>query len=993
MTQHPIATHLATSIRQATQPALRDYQQDGYDKIQSLWGAGYRNVLAVYPTGSGKTVLLSRIVFDHRGASCVIAHRQELVSQISIALARNGVRHRIIGPENVIRNIVQLHMFEIGMSFYDPNAQCAVAGVDTLVRRMGTGDDGDEYYYKDKLNQLWYYPPREYGQWFSPSKIDKLPEGERAQRVKPKDIDPQIAKWSPNVSLWVTDECFPAGTLIDGKTIETISVGDTVTAFNEVTHAFEQRKVTSLFKNKAPEEMVRIETKAHHVLNCTKGHPFWTKRGWIDAAELTLDDEVLIYEMHPMLHCDISDDRRPTVPFTKNGENILFKKMRVSAPARESNVSEKQTCTDELQHLRGTGEPKQIINGTIQKDGSPLLFKGVFKYLPFTTIIGNNVQNQPQVCIGTNERTQSDAKRGITGENASNPDRNGSSTENTRWERSGTDESRNEIIRAVRSHGIFTTGNSENWRLPTQVGLSSSLQNRLWKRVVDDSDRSRWELASINIPSGTGCKKRESSQYVGLESISILKSRGLKQSSECSFDGYVYNIEVEGLHTYVANGVVVHNCHHVLRDNKWGKAITLFPNAKGLGVTATPERSDGAGLGRHADGVFDEMVVGPTMRDLIKRGYLTDYDIVVPPNNITLHDSDISKTTGDYKPQAIADAVEHSSLVGDDDGKRKVIGDIVTCYEKFAAGKLGVTFVPSIKIGEKVKAQFIAEGIPAELVTAETPDIERARILRKFKNRELMNLINVDLFGEGFDLPAIEVVSMARPTQSYGLYIQQFGRALRLMEGKKKALIIDHVGNVLGPRGHGLPDTPRQWTLDRRDKRSTTGVSDAITLRRCSNVDCFKAYERYMTVCPHCGTPIPEPIARNEPEFVDGDLLMLDSATLARLRGEVEQVDRPTQEIAEEYHAELQKRKCPQQYILGHVRKEVAKHEARKEAQNSMRDTFTVWAGYRRAEGRTDSEIYRQFYIMFGIDYMTAMTVDEARAIDLTCKMLDTLTS
>lgn len=591
-------------------------------------------------TVTHNTVLLSRIVFDHHGASCVIAHRQELVSQISIALARNGVRHRIIGPENVIRNIVQLHMFEIGMSFYDPNAQCAVAGVDTLVRRMGTGSDGDEYYYKDKLNQLWYYPPREYGQWFSPSKIDKLPEGERAQRVKPKDIDPQIAKWSPNVSLWVTDEA-----------------------------------------------------------------------------------------------------------------------------------------------------------------------------------------------------------------------------------------------------------------------------------------------------------------------------------------------------------------HHILRDNKWGKAITLFPNAKGLGVTATPERSDGAGLGRHADGVFDEMVVGPTMRDLIKRGYLTDYDIVVPPNNITLHDSDISKTTGDYKPQAITDAVEHSSLVGDDDGKRKVIGDIVTCYEKFAAGKLGVTFVPSIKIGEKVKAQFVAEGIAAELVTAETPDIERARILRKFKNRELMNLINVDLFGEGFDLPAIEVVSMARPTQSYGLYIQQFGRALRLMEGKKKALIIDHVGNVLGPRGHGLPDTPRQWTLDRRDKRSTTGVSDAITLRRCSNVDCFKAYERYMTVCPHCGTPIPEPIARNEPEFVDGDLLMLDSATLARLRGEVEQVDRPTQEIAEEYHAELQKRKCPQQYILGHVRKEVAKHEARKEAQNSMRDTFTVWAGYRRAEGRTDSEIYRQFYIMFGIDYMTAMTVDEARAIDLTCKMLDTLTS
>lgn len=634
------ATHVATSVRAVTQPQLRDYQQDGYDAIHASWSAGNSNVLAVFPTGAGKTVILSRIVFDHEGASCVIAHRQELVSQISIALARNGVRHRIIGPDNVIRNIVQLHMVELGMSFYDPNARCAVAGVDTLVRRMGKGQDGDEYFYKDKGGQLWQYPPRKNGYWLDPTPITELPMGERAQRTKPSNIDPRIAKWSPTVTLWVTDEA-----------------------------------------------------------------------------------------------------------------------------------------------------------------------------------------------------------------------------------------------------------------------------------------------------------------------------------------------------------------HHVLKDNKWGKACSLFSRAKGLGVTATPERSDGAGLGRHADGVFDDMIIGPTMRGLIKSGFLTDYDIVVPPSNITLTDKDISKTTGDYKQSAIVDAVEHSSLIGEDDGKRKVIGDIVSCYEKFASGKLGVTFVPSVKIGERVKQQFIDEGIPAELVTADTPDLERARILSDFKNRKIMNLINVDLFGEGFDLPAIEVVSMARPTQSYGLFVQQFGRALRLLEGKERSLIIDHVGNVLGPRGHGLPDTPREWTLDRRERKSSSGQSDVIPLRRCLNVECFKAYERYMTACPHCGEPVPQPIGRTEPEFVDGDLFMLDPETLAKMRGEVATVDMTSQELAEQYHRKLQARKYPQQYIMKNVRNKVAEHEARQGGQAIMRDCFANWAGWRRAEGLSDREIYRKFYVMFGVDYLTAMTYDETQALDLTARMMDTMTN
>ena len=114
---------------------LRPFQTELDANIDTAWAEGAQNVLAVSPTGSGKTVLFSHKLRQHRGASVAIAHRQELVGQISLSLARNGVRHRIIGPADLVKRvIVPVHMAELGTCFYDPNAPCAVAGVDTLIR-------------------------------------------------------------------------------------------------------------------------------------------------------------------------------------------------------------------------------------------------------------------------------------------------------------------------------------------------------------------------------------------------------------------------------------------------------------------------------------------------------------------------------------------------------------------------------------------------------------------------------------------------------------------------------------------------------------------------------------------------------------------------------------------------------------------------------------------------------------------------------------------
>lgn len=582
----PVQQRVATAVQrvnlEAARATLRPYQRQAKDAIYEAWDQGFNNVLAVLPTGAGKTVTFSDILHDHAGASCAIAHRQELVAQISLALARDRVRHRIIGPKNVVKLCVNLHMAELGASYYDPRARCAVAGVDTLIKR-----------------------------------------------------GPELAAWLQSVTLWVQDEA-----------------------------------------------------------------------------------------------------------------------------------------------------------------------------------------------------------------------------------------------------------------------------------------------------------------------------------------------------------------HHVLRGNKWGSAADMFPNAKGLGVTATPTRADGKGLGRHADGLFDTMIEGPDMRDLIDAGYLTDYRIFAPPSDLDLSTVTVG-ASGDYSQPKLKTAVRSSHIMG----------DIVAHYLRIAPGKLGVTFVSDVETATDVAARFNAAGVPAEVVSAKTPDADRIAIIRRFKRRELLQLVNVDLFGEGFDLPAIEVVSMGRPTQSFGLFVQQFGRVLRLMldpalypywndysaaerrafiaaSTKPRGIIIDHVGNV---ERHGLPDARREWSLDRREKRSSgrsAGVIPTWTCEECSGV-----WENIYKRCqaPECGAERPAPAARNAPEFVDGDLFELDPETLARLRGDIDRVDMHP----EAYREELAAKRTPHIGQMAHVKR----HAERQEAQTALRESIAWWAGYQRAMGRPDYESYRRFYFAFGVDVMTAQALNTREAIDLAARI------
>lgn len=433
--------------------------------------------------------------------------------------------------------------------------------------------------------------------------------------------------------------------------------------------------------------------------------------------------------------------------------------------------------------------------------------------------------------------------------------------------------------------------------------------------------------------------------------------------------------------------------HHVLRENKWGEACEMFPNAYGLGVTATPARASGEGLGRDSDGLFDALVLGPEMRELIDTGYLTPYRVFVPPSDVDYSEVTVT-ASGDYSPAKLRAAVHASD---------KIVGDVVRHYKEISMrllGRLGrgITFTVDIEAAKEITAAYKAAGVPAEIVTAKTPPLVRAQIMRRFKSGAVLQLVNVDLFGEGVDVPACEIVSMVRKTESWPLFVQQFGRVLRLLieaglsaawgaftdaercehianSEKPFGIVIDHVGNVIR---HGLPDAPRQDSLARRERRSS-GPSDAILLRSCANENadgagtpCASVYERFLKTCPYCGF-YPEPAERSAPEFVDGDLFELTPEVLAAMRGKVEQIDGAP--------------RIPQHLDAMAARGAMNRHHERQQAQHVLRELIALWAGWQQHQGRDDSQSYRVFFHTFGIDVLSAQALGRPDAEALTAKI------
>jgi DNA repair protein RadD len=293
-----------------------------------------------------------------------------------------------------------------------------------------------------------------------------------------------------------------------------------------------------------------------------------------------------------------------------------------------------------------------------------------------------------------------------------------------------------------------------------------------------------------------------------------------------------------------ADLLIIDECHHAVAGS-WAKVIASQARALVLGVSATPTRLDGLGLRAQ----FDQMVIGPSTAQLIAEEWLSRFVVFEPiaggPDLSTAH-----IRAGDYAIEDLRQAVNGV-----------VIQSAVDEYMQRCRGIPTVAFCIDIDHSQRLAERFRAAGVRAEHVDGETAASDRRNAIASLGNGGLDIVTNCGLISEGVDVPAIGAAILLRPTASLSLYLQQVGRALRPAPGKDHALILDFAGNTAR---HGLPDEPRQWSLDSKPTRQRER-NDRPSLRRCPS--CCALNRPSAQTCMNCDADLRTPKERREIEI------------------------------------------------------------------------------------------------------------------------------
>lgn len=298
-----------------------------------------------------------------------------------------------------------------------------------------------------------------------------------------------------------------------------------------------------------------------------------------------------------------------------------------------------------------------------------------------------------------------------------------------------------------------------------------------------------------------------------------------------------------------ADLLVWDECHHLLAKT-FRRISDAYGDACQMGLTATPWRLDGKGLG----GVFTNIVVGARSADLCNQGYLIEPRVFAPMNSRMILKG-IHHVGGDYVRSELAKRVDQPKLVA----------DVVSTWKQHALGVKTVCFAVNIAHSQHIVEKFIAAGVRAEHCDGETPEHVREAILARLASGETEIVSNVDLFGEGFDLPAIGCCIQARPTESMSIWMQQGGRVMRPSEGKTQAIILDHAGLF---HKFGRLTQHLEYSLE-GEPTSTSPKTEGHGLKTCTN--CFRMVLRSRAKCPECGFDLTT--EAEIPEFEAGELV------------------------------------------------------------------------------------------------------------------------
>ena len=319
--------------------------------------------------------------------------------------------------------------------------------------------------------------------------------------------------------------------------------------------------------------------------------------------------------------------------------------------------------------------------------------------------------------------------------------------------------------------------------------------------------------------------------------------------------------------------------HHAVSPT-YQKIFDAYADAFVLGVTATPQRTDGQGL----DSTYDQLVLGPSIAELIADGYLVEPVAFGAVKPVEL--GNVRTRMGDYDQKQLADAMD----------KTEVTGDAVEHYKKLCPGSPAVVFCVSVKHAEDVAADFARAGFHATSVDGSMHIAEIRKRTAGLSDGSVQVLASCDLISEGFDAPDVAAAILLRPTKSLVVYLQQVGRALRPVyapgfdlgtrEGRRaaiaasskpRAIVLDHAGNSFR---HGLADDEREWTLEGRKKRASNGAGlAAIAVRQCP--DCY-ACHKPAPICPACKHVYVVEV--EAPDVVAGELTQIDKEAQRRAR-------------------------------------------------------------------------------------------------------------
>lgn len=509
----------------------------------------------------------------------------------------------------------------------------------------------------------------------------------------------RLAKYDPDsFSLIIADECFVAGTMVEGVPIENMRIGDLVTTHHGVGY------VTHLFRNPAS-TLCRLTFSGGRQLVCTPNHPIWTPDGFIHAVNLQIGAVALTIE----------NEQLPNLQRTSETQAMRGSEMqkRAEPPNNSELVQDTRGRVNEIQEDERNGSSRSPCVRITEAQG-----------------YGMEAALQGREWDGTNGSSEGIGGCTGMGDGSGNCD----SAVEGQW-------------------------------------LSHLLQGGYWESTPDAGDRGRWVLSSSIVSPTTGRKENRFSEFVRLENIEVLESGGDGRFEQVCPDGFVYNLEVSNGNTYCANGVLVHNCHHCVSD-EWQGVLSHFPNARVLGVTATPDRTDKRHLGHYFQNIAFEI----SLLELIAAGHLCSLRSMAIGTNVDLRK--LRRRRKEVSLDDVSDALDPQLL------------EIARQAAAEMWDRKSLIFLPRCDISEKFAAALRTHGIDARHVAGNSED--RAECLAWFSKQGAGSAItNAMLLTEGYDQPDVDCILCLRPTQSRALYCQIIGRGTRTAKGKNNCLILD----------------------------------------------------------------------------------------------------------------------------------------------------------------------------------------------------------